>query len=125
MPRSDYIPHNYTQNFLVYTGTHDNNTVRGWFNQDADEATRLRLEKYVGRPLSAAEIHLELGRMAYSSVARIAILPLQDVLALDESARMNTPASGENNWGWRLMPGQITPGDEDRLRQWTILYNRE
>ena len=125
MPRSDYIPHNYTQNFLVYTGTHDNNTIRGWFNRDADEATRLRLEKYVGRPLSAAEIHLELGRMAYASLARIAILPLQDVLALDETARMNTPASGENNWGWRLMPGQLTAADEERLRQWTIMYNRE
>jgi len=125
MPRSDYIPHNYGQNFFVYTGTHDNNTVRGWFTQEADEGTRHRLERYVGRPLSAAEIHLELGRMAYASVAKTAILPLQDVLALDADARMNIPASGENNWAWRLQPAQLTGADEERLRQWTILYNRE
>lgn len=124
MPRSDYIPHNYGCNFFVYTGTHDNNTVRGWFNE-LDEASRHRLERYVGRPLSAAEIHLELGRMAYASVAKTAILPLQDVLALDAQARMNIPASGEANWAWRLQPGQLTGADEDRLRQWTILYNRE
>lgn len=125
MPRSDYIPHNYGSNFFVYTGTHDNNTIRGWFNQDIDDATRLRLERYLGRPLSVAEVHLELGRMAYASVAKTAILPLQDVLALDEGARMNIPASGDNNWGWRLLPGQLTGAEEERLRQWTILYNRE
>ncbi len=124
MPRSDYIPHNYGQNFFVYTGTHDNNTIRGWFNE-LDDATRNRLERYVGRPLSAAEVHIELGRMAYASVAKTAILPLQDVLALDAQSRMNIPASGENNWAWRLLPGQLTGADEDRLRQWTILYNRE
>ncbi|MGV3656558.1 MAG: malto-oligosyltrehalose synthase [Chitinophagaceae bacterium] len=124
MPRSDYIPHNYGQNFFVYTGTHDNNTIRGWFNE-LDDATRHRLERYVGRPLSAAEVHIELGRMAYASVAKTAILPLQDVLALDAQSRMNIPASGENNWAWRLLPGQLTGADEDRLRQWTILYNRE
>jgi 4-alpha-glucanotransferase len=125
MPRSDYIPHNYGPNFFVYTGTHDNNTVRGWFNNDIDDGTRHRLERYIGRPLSSAEIHLELGRMAYASVAKTAILPLQDVLALDESARMNIPASGSNNWSWRVLPAQLTEGDEERLRQWTILYNRE
>ena len=65
-----------------------------------------------------------MGRLAYSSVANIVILPLQDVLGLDEIARMNTPASGENNWQWRLLPGQVIPEAETQLKGWTILYNR-
>lgn len=125
LPYSDYIPHNYTPNFLVYTGTHDNNTVRGWYQDDADEATRLRVEAYAGRPLSAAEVNHVLARMAYASVARTVMLPIQDVFGLDSSARMNTPASAENNWSWRLVPEQVNGAAEDLLRKWTLLYNRE
>ncbi|RPD50571.1 malto-oligosyltrehalose synthase [Paracnuella aquatica] len=125
MPRSDYIPHNYNPNFLVYTGTHDNNTVRGWFATEANDATRQRLEAYVGRGLSAAEVHLVLGQMAYASVAKTAILPVQDLMGLDESARMNMPGQGSNNWAWRLLPGQLNEGAEDLLKKWTELYNRE
>lgn len=125
LPYSGYIPHNYTPNFIVYTGTHDNNTVRGWYQDDADEATRLRVEAYAGRPLSSAEVNQVLSRMAYASVARTVMLPLQDVFGLDSSARMNTPASAENNWSWRLVPGQVNGAAEDLLRKWTLLYNRE
>ena len=125
MPRSIHIPHNYSENFIVYTGTHDNNTIRGWFTTEADEENRLALERYVGRPLSSAEIPIVMARMAYGSVARIAILPLQDVLGLDQQARMNTPASAHNNWGWRLFPGQLTGIAERNLRKWTRMYNRE
>ncbi|MGZ5135297.1 MAG: 4-alpha-glucanotransferase, partial [Flavitalea sp.] len=125
MPRSIHIPHNYSENFIVYTGTHDNNTIRGWFTTEADEENRLALERYVGRPLSAAEIPIVMARMAYSSVAKIAILPLQDVLGLDHQSRMNIPASAENNWGWRLLPGQLTGIAERNLRKWTRMYNRE
>jgi 4-alpha-glucanotransferase len=75
--------------------------------------------------LSSAEIPIVMARMAYSSVARIAILPLQDVLGLDQQARMNTPASTQNNWGWRLLPGQLTGIAERNLRKWTRMYNRE
>ncbi|MBD0294797.1 MAG: 4-alpha-glucanotransferase, partial [Flavisolibacter sp.] len=63
--------------------------------------------------------------MVYSSVADIAILPLQDVLGLDETARMNTPASGKENWGWRLLPRQLKKEEEERLKNWVWLYNRE
>lgn len=125
MPRSVHIPHNHEPNFLVYTGTHDNNTTRGWFSRDADDTTRAHLEAYVGRPVSAAEVHIVFARMAYGSVASIAILPLQDVLNLDERARMNTPASGQDNWAWRLLPGQLTGIAQGNLRKWTRMYNRE
>lgn len=124
MPASVHIPHNYDQNFIVYTGTHDNNTTRGWFTVEADEDTRIALERYVGRPVSSAEVSIVLARMAYGSVARIAILPVQDVLNVDSAARMNTPASSQNNWGWRLIPGQLDGIAETNLRNWTTVYNR-
>ena len=124
MPTSDYIPHNYSENFLVYTGTHDNNTIRGWFRKDINEETRKRLEHYLGRAIKEEDIHWIMARLAYSSTARIAILPMQDILGLDESARMNVPSSGSDNWAWRLLPGQINQGVEEQLVEWTWLYNR-
>ncbi|HEY0355343.1 MAG TPA: 4-alpha-glucanotransferase, partial [Flavisolibacter sp.] len=125
MHRSVHIPHNYKENFIVYTGTHDNNTLRGWFASEAGEETRLALERYIGRPVSAAEVHIILSRMAYASVARVVILPVQDLLNLDEKARMNIPASAENNWTWRLLPGQVDKIAEINLKNWTRMFNRE
>ncbi len=122
---SVHIPHNYEKNFLVYTGTHDNNTTRGWFTTEADEDSRLGLERYVGRPVSSAEVSIILARMAYASVANIVILPIQDVLNLDETARMNIPSSASDNWVWRLVPNQINEVAEENLKNWTRLYNRE
>ncbi|HYH14113.1 MAG TPA: malto-oligosyltrehalose synthase, partial [Flavisolibacter sp.] len=124
MPRSTHIPHVYTSAFLAYTGTHDNNTVVGWYDQEADAGTKRRLEQYVGKPINRENVHLELGRMAYASVANIVILPLQDVLGLDGNARMNKPSSGENNWAWRLVPGQLQSRAEHQLKEWVYLYNR-
>ena len=121
---SPHIPHNYKCNFLVYTGTHDNNTTRGWYRQEANQEIKRRLEQYFGRTVYDSEMHLLLGRVAYGSVANIAILPMQDVLGLDETARMNMPGSGENNWSWRLLPGQLLKQVEQRLREWVWIYNR-
>ncbi|MDQ6815016.1 MAG: 4-alpha-glucanotransferase [Bacteroidota bacterium] len=123
MPKNPYIPHNYSENFVAYTGTHDNNTIRGWYRQEGRKHHH-QIEQYVGRVLHEDDIHLVFARLAYASVANIAILPIQDVLGLDEIARMNTPASGENNWRWRLMPEQVTVDAERHLKNWTILYNR-
>jgi 4-alpha-glucanotransferase len=64
-------------------------------------------------------------RMAYASVANVAIIPMQDILGLNESARMNKPATSENNWTWRLLPEQLTASVERRLQEMTILYNRQ
>jgi 4-alpha-glucanotransferase len=124
MPENPYIPHNYSQNFVAYTGTHDNNTIRGWYRQEGCKHHQ-QIEQYVGKRLIEDEIHIEMGRLAYASVADIAILPIQDVLGIDELGRMNTPASTGNNWGWRLLPEQVTAEAENRLREWTRLYNRD
>ncbi|MBE9464254.1 malto-oligosyltrehalose synthase [Dyadobacter subterraneus] len=124
MAGSDFIPHNYMQNFIVYTGTHDNNTTRGWFRKDIDEGTRARLEDYVGHVLNEENISEALARLAFGSVAKTAILPIQDVLNLNENSKMNSPGSGDNNWEWRLVPGQLTRQAEKKLKHWTNLYNR-
>lgn len=125
MTTSDYIPHNYTPNFIVYTGTHDNNTTVGWWLKDTKQDMRSNLKHYVDQPgISQNNIHLVLGKLAYSSVARTVIIPLQDVMGLDETARMNTPASLKQNWLWRLKPGQLLPGFKNQLLKWARLYNR-
>ncbi|MDT3405209.1 malto-oligosyltrehalose synthase [Mucilaginibacter terrae] len=118
-----YIPHNYAENYLVYTGTHDNNTTVGWFNQDVNKSTKKQIEQYTGQSVKAKNIHDVLARQAYSSTAKIAILPLQDVIGLDETARMNNPSSVKNNWVWRLTT-VLDTNVEEKLLQWVRLYHR-
>jgi 4-alpha-glucanotransferase len=121
MGSSLHIPHNYSQNFFVYTGTHDNNTTLGWWK---NEAAHKKVEEYSGEKLTDDKIALHLCRIAYASIARVAVLPMQDILSLDETARMNMPSSGHNNWQWRLLPGQLDIEVEKRLKIWTDIYNR-
>jgi malto-oligosyltrehalose synthase/4-alpha-glucanotransferase len=123
MPQSVHIPHNHSKNFIVYTGTHDNNTTRGWY-KDADAHTKQMLDQYAGKQVSEEEAHWVLARMAYASVAGTVILPMQDILNLDESARMNIPASADNNWAWRLIPGQLNKEAEEKLNHLVQMYNR-
>jgi 4-alpha-glucanotransferase len=104
-----YLPHTYKENCVVYTGTHDNNTVRGWFKREAKPAERKRVFRIIGRKVSKKDIHWEFIRLAMQSVAKTAIIPMQDVLGLGEKARMNLPATGKGNWEWRLLPSQLTP----------------
>jgi malto-oligosyltrehalose synthase/4-alpha-glucanotransferase len=124
MPLSDYIPHNYTDNFVVYTGTHDNNTVKGWYSKEADPNTKKRIEQYLGAATSPEDIHIALSRLAYSSTARMVILPVPDVLGLGEEARMNKPASIDNNWSWRILPDQLYNPSMNNLLEWVWLFNR-
>ncbi|RYZ25608.1 MAG: 4-alpha-glucanotransferase, partial [Chitinophagaceae bacterium] len=125
LPQNAYIPHNYEKNFLAYTGTHDNNTTIGWWRKETDEQGKKRVENYTGAEVHEGNVHQALIRLAYASVANIAIVPIQDVLGLDESARMNTPSLGENNWAWRLTPNQLNAGIEKYLQDLTRTYNRE
>jgi 4-alpha-glucanotransferase len=121
---SPYLPNNYTSNFIVYTGTHDNNTSRGWFRRQTSKGQRKFISEYIGKTVDEKNVAIELSRLAYASVARTAILPMQDLLGLDESSRMNIPASKKNNWLWRLQTKSITKPLEEQLSTWTTLYNR-
>jgi len=125
MPDSEYIPHNFGHNFIVYTGTHDNNTTRGWFRQNIDEATKKRVSQYCGNNISENTITYELIQLAYSSISKMVIVPMQDLLNLDEHARMNIPSATENNWRWRLLPGQFNNDVQNKLRELVWLYKRK
>jgi len=119
-----YVPHNHVRNCVIYTGTHDNNTTRGWFRKDLDPAERERLFEYLGRPVGEEEIHLALVRMAMMSVADTCIIPMQDFLGLDETARMNFPSVSRGNWEWRLDPELLTDDLLHMIQQLTSLYGR-
>jgi 4-alpha-glucanotransferase len=109
----------------VYTGTHDNNTTLGWYKTETDDETKKRIGTYLGKIFNENEIAKEFGQLAYSSVGKMVILPLQDILSLDENARMNKPSSGQNNWNWRLTSGQLTVEAEQQLKEWTFIYDRQ
>lgn len=123
-PNGAYLPHNYTKNCVVYTGTHDNNTVKGWFTREARPEDRKRLFKYIGREVKEENIHLEFMRLAMRSIANTVIIPMQDILGLGEEAKMNLPATSRGNWQWRLLPNQITPSVVKELSEMTETYGR-
>ncbi len=123
--KSMYSPHNFSSdNFIAYTGTHDNNTTTGWYKSDLKKEHIKNLSLYAGVPVRENNVHEVLIRLAYSSIAKIVIVPLQDILGMDENARMNMPGSVNENWLWRLLPGKITAAHEEQLRHWTKVFNR-
>ncbi len=127
-----HLPHRYINNSIVYTGTHDNDTTRGWFAslkvRKITEAnahlkrTREHCLKYLNS--NGKEIHWDMIRAALASVADLAITPMQDVLGLGSEGRMNLPATESGNWDWRFKHGLLTARLSDRLREWCELYGR-
>jgi 4-alpha-glucanotransferase len=124
MPVSPHIPHNHTPGDLVYTGTHDNNTLKGWFQKEADQMQRDCLNDYTGLKVNTTNVNSVLIRMAFSSVAKLVIVPLQDWLRLDEHARMNTPAATEENWLWQATKQQLKKFPVGELKRLTTQHNR-
>jgi 4-alpha-glucanotransferase len=124
LPRNAYAPHNHTKNAVVYTGTHDNNTAKAWFEKEAGEQDRARLSRYVGKDITVENVHRELIRLAMMSVADVAILSMQDLLGLGEWARMNRPGQEKGNWQWRLLPEQLTDPLAQKLLGMTEIYGR-
>lgn len=120
-PDNPYLPHNYEPGYVVYTGTHDNDTASGWF-AGAPEATRDFCLRYLASEGRA--IAWDLVRAAWSSVARWALAPMQDLLGLGSEARMNVPGRPEGNWRWRLLPGQADAALAARLAEVNHLYGR-
>ena len=124
LPTNLYLPHNHVKNCVVYTGTHDNNTVRGWFEKEATPEEKEGLFRYLGRKVSRWNVHREFIRLAMMSVADVAIFPVQDILGLGEEARMNRPATREGNWMWRLSPEHLKPSVAKILLDMTETYGR-
>jgi malto-oligosyltrehalose synthase/4-alpha-glucanotransferase len=124
MPASVHAPHNHQANAVVYTGTHDNNTLQGWYREESNEGDRRQIEKYINQKIKANNVHKTLVKLCYSSAADVAIVPVQDLLGYDESSRMNTPSSTNSNWTWRLPKKAFTPKTEKWMLKWLKFYNR-
>ena len=106
---SDYLPHNYNSNSIVYTGTHDNDTIVGWFKSIPKADRKMALD-YLNRKEfeSDKDIAFSFIKLAMSSVSKICIIPMQDYLALDTKARINYPSTLGGNWQWRMKKGAFT-----------------
>lgn len=120
-PANAYLPHNYVPQSVAYTGTHDNQTTIGWFRTLPDHV-RASVQRYLGR--DGSDIAWDLMRTAMESVTDRAMAPLQDVMRLDDDARMNTPGSPTGNWAWRYAPHQLHEGLADGLREMAETYGR-
>ena len=118
-PDNPHLPGNYVPNTVVYTGTHDNPTTRGWF-EDLPKDLQRNFRNYLNRPAAnSSEAAPALIDVAWSSVAALAIAPLQDLLNLGNEARMNVPGRSEGNWGWRCTEDMINSSAFEWLRTLT------
>jgi len=123
-PADPFLPHNYTPDCVAYTGTHDNDTILGWYHVTSTEAERDYARKYLGR--DGSDIAWDLIRLAWASVANTTITTMQDLLSLGHESRMNTPSTiGPPNWCWRLLPGALTDHLTARLLELTAIYGRK
>lgn len=120
-PGSQYLPHTYDRNCVVYPGTHDNQTTAGWF-QSISEESRRQVQTYLGT--DGSDIAWDFARLSLGSVADVAIVPLQDIMRLGDEARMNTPGVAVGNWRWRYMEHQLHGGLAAGLAELTQCYGR-
>lgn len=118
---NNFLPHNYPQNCVTYTGTHDNDTTIGWY-QSAPEVEQHRAREYTRS--DGSEIQWELIRLGMLSVADQAIFPLQDFMDLNSSHRMNTPGTVGDNWMWRYTPDMLANVDKERIKDLVEMSNR-
>ena len=123
--RNYYLPHNYSDpNFIVYTGTHDNNTTNGWFyGSEIDDNTRAYVLEYLGVD-NIHEFHWKLIRQACRSTACLVIFPAQDILGYGAEFRMNIPGTSQGNWRWKLTEGALTEEIVEKLWRMGKMYNR-
>ena len=117
-----YLPQNFPVNCVVYTGTHDNDTTVGWWKSSATEEEKRSAAAYLGD--SSDGIQWAFIRAAFASVARLAVVPLQDVLGLNSDSRMNTPSQSNGNWRWRYQPGALTPALAEKLATLSVVSDR-
>ena len=121
---SDYLPHNYPENCVVYTGTHDNETIAGWFKSIKPEERTLAREYLCDFSTPEKRLYLSFISLAMRSQARMCVIPMQDFMGLSNKCRMNTPSTVGKNWKWRLVPGQLTEELTEQIAGVTRRYGR-
>ncbi len=120
-PENEFLPHHYPVNSVCYTGTHDNETAKGWYMQ-AELKNKLFMHKYLD--FKDEDISWALMRAAFRSVSTLCVVPMQDILSLDSEARMNNPGIAAGNWRWRMKPGAITDLLVKKFRDLNFTYSR-
>ncbi len=118
-PQHPYLPENYSERCIAYTGTHDNNTSKGWYRKDLGNHEKGVLNTYFKKNINESNVAAELIHAALHSRAVIALMPMQDCLNLGEEARMNIPGTVLGNWEWRLLAGSLTKELANHLSQIT------
>ena len=121
---ADYLPYNYNSNCVVYTGTHDNETLQGWFKSINEEEIKLVRDYLAAEKTPLKELHKPMIRAAMSSVAATCIIPMQDYLGLDNSARTNKPSTVGQNWRWRVDAKALTPALAKEIYKSAKIYGR-
>ncbi len=121
---SDYLPHNYDHHCVVYTGTHDNDTIKGWYQTISEEDRQLSIDYLNNEKSSEEEIPWDFIRLAEASVADLCIIPLQDYLSKGSEARMNVPSTLGGNWCYRFCKEELTEELARRIRKVSGLYGR-
>ncbi len=119
-----HLPKNHIKNSVVYTGTHDTNTVKGWLKGESSKKERKNLFELIGRKVTAKKVSFEVIKLALASVADLSIVPLQDILSLGSEARMNIPGTSFCNWQWRVLRKQLNDDSLGKFGKETISYNR-
>ncbi|MCL4385589.1 MAG: 4-alpha-glucanotransferase [Actinobacteria bacterium] len=126
-PTGTHLPYNYDKNCIAYTGTHDNNTIKGWFLEEAKNYEKKNLLKYIGNAgeeLNPNSINDVLIRLIMSSAAGLTIIPVQDILGLGSEARMNHPSTVRGNWKWRMTRKDFVIKNFKKLKEFTEIYSR-
>lgn len=125
MRDNPHIPHNYRRELTAYTGTHDNNTIEGWYSEDASEDERRTFREYTGRSADGESAADAVIRLVLSSVAERAVVPLQDYLGLGSEGRMNTPSVPSGNWEWKARQEHLSGELSGRMANLAAIYGRK
>lgn len=122
-PANIFLPYYHTENSIVYTGTHDNNTTRGWY-ETLNKKGKKQLSRFLNKKIKHSKAHKDLIRLALQSVARVAIFPIQDILGLGAEAVINKPSTSEGNWTWRLKGNELTCRTSEKVKKMLYLSDR-
>ena len=122
--RNDYLPHNYNENCVAYTGTHDNQTITAWFQTITDEERSMAREYLCDEFTPEKELHKVFISLLMRSRAKLCIIPMQDWLGLDDKSRINVPSTVGTNWKWRLLPTDLSDTLQEDIRSTTQIYGR-
>ncbi len=121
---SDYLPHNYVENSAAYTGTHDNETIAGWFRSITDEERQMARDYLCDQHTPAEELYKSFIALVMRSRSDLCIIPMQDYLGLDNQSRMNQPSTLGKNWKWRLVKGELSDELKEEILAITRRYGR-